>query len=220
MEQKFVSFSLDEIKNRNHDSKIRNSTPSVNQIASRMTKTPPWNNHHSVCRRLKFSNSLLEQAVFSSIERTDCISFSSPNPIVHRMTKILMSFVHSVDNRVSFGHSVGKGITLMSFGHSVDNRVSFGHSVGNGITLMSFGHSVDKRVSFGHSVGNRFSFGHSMGNGVKEIHSCACPLCWNKLAIMTCACDYNLKVFHDRWFCYNFGMTIELYLFLVSKFWL
>ena len=88
MEQKFVSFSLGEL---NHDSKIRNSTLSVNQIASRMTKTHPWNNGHSVCRRLKFSNFLL---------------------------------------------------------------------------------------------------------------------------------DYNLKVFHGRRFCYNFGMTMELYLFLLSKLWL
>ena len=176
MEQKFVSFSLDEIKNGNHDSKIRNHKLSVNQITPRMAKSSPWCNHHSVCKRLKFSSFLLEQAVFSSIERTDCIAFSSPNPIVHRMTK-----------------------TQMSFGHSVGNRFSFGHSVGNR-TLLSFGHSVV--------------------NGVKEIHSCACPLCCNKLAIMTCGCDYNLKVFHGRWFCYSLGMTIELYLFLVSKLWL
>ena len=193
MEQKFASFSLDKMNKGNQDSKIKDSTLSVKQIASIMA---PWSHHHSVCTRLNFSN-------FSSVEHTDRILFSIPNPIAHRMAKT--QFPNHIAHRMTktqyhspIAHRMTK--SLLSFGHSVGNR-------------------VNEILSFDHTVGNRIllSFGHSVGNWVKEIHSCACPLCWNKLTIMTCARDSNLKVFHDRWFCYNLGMTMELYLFLVSK---
>ena len=206
MEQKFVSFSLDEIKNGNHDSKLRKSTLSVKQIASIMA---PSSHHQSVCTRLNFS----------SVEHTDCILFSSPNPIAHRMART--QFRNPIAHRMTktqYPNPIANRMTKTQFPNPIAHRMSK--------TLLSFGHSVGNRVneilSFGHTVGNRtlLSFGHSVGNGVKEIFNCACPLCWNKLTIMTCGCDYNLNVFHGRWFCYNLGMTMEHYLFLISKLWL
>ena len=228
MEQKFVSFSLDQMINGNHDSKLitRDSTLSVNQIVPRMAKSPPWSNHYSVCSRFKFSS-------FSIVEHTDFISYSSSNPMAHRMNKTQLQ--NPIAHRMTkshypnpIAHRMTKSQYPNPIAHRMTKTLSFGHSVGNRVyEILNFGHSVGNRVtllSFSHSVGNRVnatqSFGHSVGNGVKEIYICACPLCWNKLAIMTCGCDYNLKVFHDRWFCYNFGLTMELYLFLVSKLWL